>query len=161
MSQIFNQLKQSNRLSDIALMRLAVAIKASIRGGFVKRVAFKLMKQMKNGALWVMYTVDNIKCSTFVKASSFAHLVSLASIELTQVKHEYVERLKAMYPGVGVSFELEYFTIAVNTGKVYKTYYLFEGSDYNWELRIKKDSPVRAKYRNLQDAIKTLQTEPI
>lgn len=161
MSQVFNQLKQSNKLSDIALMRLAVAIKASIKSGFTKRVAFKLIKTMKNGALWVMYTVDNIKCSTFVKATNFAHLVSLASKELTAVKYEYADRLKFSYPTVGVRFELEYFSISVPTTKGYKTYYLFEGSDYNWELRLRINSSVRTKFNSLNTAIKSLLADPI
>lgn len=51
--------------TEIQKIKLCHTIRVIV--GFSKKVVFKLMSEMKNGALWLLYTVDGVKCSTFAK----------------------------------------------------------------------------------------------
>ena len=148
-----------NQQTELALMKLAVAIRATV--GFSKKVIFKMIREMKNGALWVCYTVDSIKCSTFVKAANFARLINLASVELGQIKADYCQALKAKFPKVGISLEANSINLAIPTDSGYVNYYITEGDGNVWELYTRKGQVPRKRFSSLLAMITELLATPI
>lgn len=151
-----------HQLTELALMRLAVAIRASV--GFSKKVVFKLMVEMKNGCLWLCYTVNGVKCSTFVRASVFASLLLNAKYQLAQVMSDYVQSLRSKFHQVGISYDADdnsiRLTISIN-GKA-KDYYLLDDKDNLWCLYLRKTATVpRCKFTSIPAAITYLLNNPI
>lgn len=117
-----------HQLTELALMRLAVAIRAAV--GFSKKVVFKLMIEMKNGCLWLCYAVDGIKCSTFVKARVFASLILNAKYQLAQIMSDYCQGLRAKFPQIGISYDAEDNSVRLFING--KDYYLMDSADNLW-----------------------------
>jgi hypothetical protein len=149
------------KVTQLAMMKLAIAIRAAI--GFSKKVVFVRMKEIRN-TLWVCYKVENrVKCSAFIKASTFASCIRAAVSDMMAVKRNYVEYLRAhKFPTVSFNLEPECLTISIPTSKGYKSYYITEERDDMWGLRVKKSSPVpRLLGSNLEDIIAGLLSNPI
>jgi hypothetical protein len=150
----------NQQITELALMKLSVAIRATV--GFSKKVVFKMMREMKNGALWVCYAVDGYKCSTFVKASKFAHLLNVASAELSQIKADYCKALKAKFPKIGINLDSNIINLAIPTDSGYVSYYITEGNNNAWELSTRKGQSVpRKRFASLPAMISELLTTPI
>jgi hypothetical protein len=150
----------TQHITELALMKLAVAIRATV--GFSKKVVFKMMREMKNGALWICYSVDGHKCSTFVKAANFARLLNLASVELGQIKSDYCKALKVKFPKIGISLDSNIINLAIPTDSGYITYYITEGNNNVWGLYTRKgQSAPRKRFTSLPAMIAELLSNPI
>lgn len=147
-------------VTELALMKLAVAIRSTV--GFSKKVVFEMMREMKNGALWVCYSIDGHKCSTFVKAANFARLLNLASVELGRVKADYCKTLKVRFPKIGISLDSNIINLAIPTNSGYRSYYITEGNNNTWELYLRKGQATpRKRFTSLPAMIAELLDNPI
>jgi hypothetical protein len=90
--------------SEIAKIRLAIAIRSTIK--ISRKVLFYVCKTLKNGALWVAYKIDGVKCSTFVSRNVFEEYVKDAAIskEALIAYVDYVKDLFGNYPNLKASY---------------------------------------------------------
>lgn len=54
--------------SELERLQVLFALKKVLRVN--KKMVFRAMKSMKNGALWLCYAIDGVKCSTFAKQAA-------------------------------------------------------------------------------------------
>jgi len=71
--------------SQIERMKLAVAIREVCATG--KKMIFKEIRAMKNGATWLCYLIDGVKCSTFASAIKIQWILRLADIRDTALAY--------------------------------------------------------------------------
>lgn len=151
-----------SKLTELALMRLSVAIRAAV--GFNKKVVFKLMVEMKNGCIWLCYSVDGVKCSTFVKAKVFAMLILQAKYQLSEVLSEYVNKLRVQFPGTSISYDGDdnCVILGVIQPKGIKQIYLMADVNNNWALYERKTSstPI-ARFTSIPTVISYLANNSI
>lgn len=147
-----------HRLTELALMRLAVAIRAAV--GFSKKVVFKLMVEMRNGCLWLCYTVNGVKCSTFVGASVFASLLLNAKYQLAQVMSDYCQALLARFPQIGISYDADDNSVRLSISG--KEYYLMDDANNLWCVYTRKTASIpRCKFTSIPLAITHLVNNSI
>lgn len=91
-------------VNEIAKMRLAIALRATLKIG--AKILFRAMKVLKNGALWCCYSINGVKCSTFIKKDIFEAYLEQAkkSPELKEVFNEYAQSLANRTPSLALSF---------------------------------------------------------
>lgn len=73
--------------TELEMMRICHVIRVVV--GFSKKVVFKLMRVMKNGALWLKYSVDGVNCSTFAKSLKVVELVRFAHIDIAPIARSW------------------------------------------------------------------------
>jgi hypothetical protein len=62
-----------NKISEMGQIKLANALRKFL--AFGKKLVVIAFKRMSNGALWLCYTVDRIRCSTFIGADNLHQLL--------------------------------------------------------------------------------------
>lgn len=95
-------IESDSKLHEIACMRLAAALRNYL--GFNKKLVILVVREMRNGALWLCYTVDGVKCSTFARAQTVARLAAEAPIEQTAINYA-LAFVKKFYPAIDATID--------------------------------------------------------
>jgi hypothetical protein len=136
--------------TELEMMRICHVIRVVV--GFSKKVVFKLMKVMKNGALWLKYSVDGCNCSTFAKALKVVEVIKNAHISIAPIAHQWFIQQAGKFgvrasnwDDVAVKVEIEGKAFYVTTD-VHDNYNLFANSRMISARRKTKDAASMIEY---------------
>jgi hypothetical protein len=137
---------------DLHCIKLAHTIRIIV--GFSKKVMFKAMREMRNGAIWIMYTVDGVQCSTFAKAAKVRTELNAAHISAMDAALKYAVEYFRKVGSVAVNYDDGDTSITVVIAGI--KYYIRVGAEY-WELGTRKNFTVAnlkaLSLRELFDAV--------